>query len=372
MTAAVLTSEGVQPARLPRLRPGWMPVLAVFAFWAAVALLAAVADFSDQAQASAAPRFSDKLKLYGAVFLPFGLFSTALALAFARYPALLRPRRLLLLYLAALCVFVPLYGVYEMAAVLMLENKPLPGLLELALMPPAWGRWLDSLMITIALAVQGAYAYWQHGQQQAQVWRAAERANLALRLSLLQGQLEPAFLLSALDGIADLVRHAERGQATRALARLSDLLRHALRASGQDWISVGEEVAFLRVYVELQALRFGDRVRVDWYLGESDWQAPLCPPLLLHALFDHAIARSLETGAAAGPVRASFARAGARVRVEVSHPQGAGPVDPGLVMAETHERLALLYQGAATLVYSVVGARVCGVLDLPLRQDPDD
>jgi two-component system sensor histidine kinase AlgZ len=372
MTAAVLTSIGGQPAKLARPGPEWMQLLAVFAFWSAVALLAAVADFTDQAGASAAPHFPDKLKLYGAVFLPFGLFSTALALAFARYPALLRPRRLLLLYLAALCIFVPVYGLYETAAVLMLEHKPLPGLLEMALMPPAWGRWLDSLMITIALAVQGAHAYWKHGQQQALVSRAAERANLALRLSLLQGQLEPAFLLSALDGIADLVRHAERSQATRALARLSDLLRHALRASQQDWISVAEEIAFLRVYVELQALRFGERVQVDWYLGESDWHASLCPPLLLHALFDHAIARSLETHAAAGPVRASFARAGARLRIELSHPQGAGPVDPGPVMAETHERLTLLYQGAATLVYSAAGARVCGALELPLREDPDD
>ena len=367
MTAAVLTKAEGQP----RLAPGLVPVLAVLAFWSTVAVLAALADFSDQASAPAV-RFSSKLTLYGAVFLPFALFSAALQLAFARWPVLLRPCSLLLLYVAALCIFLPIYGLYETAAVLTLEHQSLPGLAEMFAQPSAWNRWLDALMLTMALAVQGAFAYWQQGQRQALASRAAERTNLSLRLSLLQGQLEPAFLLSALDGIADLVRHAERSQATRALARLSDLLRHALRASQQDWISVADEIAFVRDYVELQALRFGDRVQVAWELGQVNWQVPLCPPLLLHALLDHAIARCLETGAAAGPVRVSLALADGRVTVLVSHPQGAGPIDPGLAMEETRARLALLYQGAALLAYSVDGERVCGALEMPSREHFDD
>lgn len=372
MTEAVLTSAQSPPPRLPRLAPGAAPVVAVLAFWSIVALFAAVADFSDQMPGRPDLLFSDKLKLYGVVFLPFALFSAALALAFARYPGLLRPRRLLTLYLAALFGFLPFYGLYETAGVLLLESQPLPGLSAMLAMPSAWNRWLDALMVTIALAVQGAWAYWQHGQRQSMLARAAERANVALRLALLQGQLEPAFLLSTLDGIAELVRHAERNHATRALARLSDLLRHALRASDRDSISVAEEVSFLRDYVELQTLRFGERVRVEWELGDADWHMPVCPPLLLHALLDHAIARCLETGAAAGPVRITFALAGARVRVVVSHPQGAGPVDPGLAMEEPRARLALLYQGAATLVYSAADERVFGALELPVREGCDD
>jgi two-component system sensor histidine kinase AlgZ len=358
-----------------RLRPEWLEwraLLAVLLFWSMVALLAALADFSDQARSQPGLRLSGKLQLYGAVFFPFALFSSAVALAFMRYPRLLLPRRLLLLYLSALLVFLPMYGLYETAAVLTLEGRPLPGLREMLRQPTAWNRWLDTLMITIAMAVQGAYAYWKHGQQQARGSRDAERANLALRLSLLQGQLEPAFLLGSLDGIADLVLHAERSQATRALARLSDLLRHALRATQRNWISMADETSFLRDYVELQSLRFGERVQVEWDLGQTDWHTQLCPPLLLHALFDHAIARCLETSAAAGPVRAMFRLAGTRVQVTVSHPHGAGPVDPGLAMHDTRDRLALLYQGEASLVYQVEGARIKGVLELPLREDADD
>lgn len=368
MTAAVLNIAG-QGQR--RRFPDAMPVLAILAFWTAVGVLAAVADFSDQAP-SPQLHFLDKLCLYGAVFLPFALFSTALSMAFARYPLLLRARRLLLLYLAALFIFLPIYGLYETAAVHLLEHQPLPGLAQMLSQPSAWNRWLDALMVTIALAVHGAGAWWRHGQQQAVASRAAERANVALRLSLLQGQLEPAFLLSALDGIADLVLHAERSHATRALARLADLLRHALRASQHDWISMADEIAFVRDYVELQVLRFGDRVQVTWDLSEANWQVPQCPALLLHALLDHAIARCLETSAAAGPVRASLVLAAKRVRVTVSHPQGPGPVDPGLALAETRARLALLYQGTATLDYSVQGARVYGVLELPSREAYDD
>jgi two-component system sensor histidine kinase AlgZ len=370
MTAAVLsTTERAQP--LVKDGKPALVALSLVAFWGVVGLLAAVADFSEQAGAPGHP-FSDKLKLYGAVFLPFALFSMALALAFDRFPSLLRPWRLAALYLAALLFALPLYGLYETAAVLTLAHKPLPGLVDMLAQPTAWNRWLDALMLTMALAVQGAYAWWQHGQRQARRSRAAERANVALRLSLLQGQLEPAFLLSALGGIADLVLHAERSQATRALARLADLLRHALRASSHDWISVADEIAFVRDYVALQVLRFGPRVQVEWELGQVNWQEAQCPPLLLHALLDHAIARCLETTAAAGPVHVSFALAAGRVLAIVSHPLGAGPVEPGAALDETRARLALLYQGGATLAYSAVGARVYGALTLPSREGSDD
>ncbi len=355
----------------PRLFPGVRPLLTELAFWSLVGLTAAVAHYSEQPSPPAL-QFAQVLQIYVAVFGPFCLFSMGLAVAFTRFPSLLRPRRLLLLYLGAQLIFVPIYGVYEAAAVLVVEGKPVPGLRDLVALPTAWNHWLDALMLTMAMAVQGARAWWQHGQRQALASREAERANVSLRLALLQGQLEPAFLLSALDGIADLVLHAERGHATRALARLADLLRHALRASRHDWISVADEIGFVRDYVELQALRFGPRVQVEWDLGQANWQVPLCPPLLLHALLDHAIARSLETTASAGPVRVSFALAAGRVLVIVSHPQGAGPVDPGQAMAETHARLALLYQGAARLAYSVVGDRVYGALTLPSREGFDD
>ncbi len=367
MTAAVLTGAD----RPQRRFPGAMPLQAVLGFWMAVGLLAAVADFSDPG-APPDVRFSQKLQLYGAVFMPFALYSAALALAFARYPVLLRARNLALLCLGTLLVFLPVYGLYETAAVLTLAGKPLPGLADMLVQPTAWNRWLDTMMASMALSVHAAWAYWQQGQQQARAVREADRANVALRLSLLQGQLEPTFLLSALDGIADLVLHAERSQATRALARLADLLRHALRASQQDWISVADEIAFVRDYVELQVLRFGDRVEVEWERGEANWQLPVCPPLLLHALLDHAIARCLETTAAAGPVRVSLTLAAARVLIIVSHPHGAGPVDPGLALADTRTRLALLYQGAATLTYSVDGERVYGALEIPSREGCDD
>ena len=369
MTAAVLTTA-VSPRSFLQ---GVRPLLGLLAFWAAVGVLAAIADYSEQAS-SPTLHFSDKLWLYGAVFLPFSLLSVALSLAFTRFPGLLRPWRLALLYCVAMLLVLPIYGLYETAAVLVLEHKPLPGLADMLAQPSAWNRWLDGLMLTMALAVQGAIAWWQQGERQARRARAAERSNVSLRLALLQGQLEPAFLLSALSGIADLVLHAERSQATRALARLADLLRHALRASQNDWISMADEIGFLRDYVQLQELRFGARLKVEWDLGQADWHRPVCPPLLLHALLDHAIARCLETTASAGPVGVSLALAteGGPVLVCISHPRGAGPVDPGPALHETRSRLALLYQGAAQLSYTAVGERVLGTLTLPLREGADD
>lgn len=352
-------------------RPGWKLIATVLAFWSIVALLAAVADFADQSRARLAPALSDKLLLYTFVFLPFAGFSTALAFAFARWQGLLAPPKLALLYVAVLLTFLPLYEVYEMAVILKLDNKPVPGPVALLAMTSAWGRWLDTLMTTLAFAVQAAYANWLSGLRSVSAARQAHAANLDMRLALLQGQLEPAFLLSSLDGIASLVRNAARSDATRTLARLSELLRYALRASQQQTVSVADEIAFGHDYADLQTMRLGGRLRVDWDTGPVDWHAHACPPLLLHAVIDQAIACALADDRLDCHLSLRLTIDGDTVQARADWPGPAGAADAPSVSA-TRERLALLFGADGSLHTMPNGQGQCAVLTFPASRPADD
>ncbi len=349
MQASLQASPGVAPAARSPHAPAWRKaLLAAFAVWTVVALLAAVADYRDAIRAGAPAPFTGKLALFAVVFVPFSLFSGVLAAAFDRAPRFWHnPARLALGYVLTIAVFLPLYGLYEVAGLTALEGKPLPGVLEMLRQATAWNRFLDGLMLTLAFSAQASYSYWQRHRLQERASQDARRANSSMRLALLQGQLEPYFLLGSLDGIGELVRNAERPLATRALARLSDLLRYALRSSQQDWLSVADEIAFMRDYFALQTLRFGDRLRVEWALGAADWSALACPALLLHPLAEQAVALGMEQDAGTCTLRVSLAIEGRQVvlRVERSR-HGNGAAQP---LAATQQRLRLLYGDSARL-----------------------
>lgn len=374
MQASAHTAQyATQPQRPAPAGAWWKSFVVAIVVWTVVAFLAAAADHSDALRAARASAFSAKLVLYAGVFVPFALVSGLLAFAFERSPVrLAQPRTTVLFYLAILAVFLPIYGMYEVALILSLERQPVPPLVQLLGQQSAWGRWLDGTMITMAYAAQLAYAYWLRGQQQAIGAQRVRSANLALRLSLLQGQLEPYFLLSSLEGIGALVRDAERSLATRALARLSDLLRYALRSGMQEKLSVADEIGFVHDYLDLQALRFGQRLRVGWETEPIDWSAHACPALLLHPLLERALAHALARPDDSCAMRLSFSMRGTKVCVAIEYSHAGEVSDAQLALVPVRERLALLYGGEAEVDH-VAGLRATRTaLTFPAREHDDE
>jgi two-component system, LytTR family, sensor histidine kinase AlgZ len=369
MQASIGTGFVAPAAHAPAWRKALLVALAV---WSLVALLAAVADYRDALRAGTPAPFSGKLAMYGLVFLPFSLLSAVLAAAFERAPHYwLRPRKLGLGYALTIALFLPVYGLYEVAALTALAGQPLPGLVDMLLSPVAFNRFLDGLMITLAFTAQASYSYWLRGRRQERAAHDARRANLSMRLALLQGQLEPYFLLSSLDGIGELVRNAERVLATRALARLSDLLRYALRSSQQDWLSVADEIGFMRDYLELQALRFGERLQVRWQLGDVDWAAHACPALLLHPLAEQAVAQGMQGHGGHCVLGIALALEDGMVVLRVERSRAGAPA-AAVPLEATAERLQLLYGERARLDYLTTSTSARVTLAFPARGVDDD
>ncbi|MDE2418062.1 MAG: histidine kinase [Burkholderiales bacterium] len=176
------------------------------------------------------------------------------------------------------------------------------------------------------------------------VMRAKGRtpANTAARLAELQSRIRPHFLFNTLNSAIALVR-AEPARAEALLEDLSDLFRHALIDQGES-VTLAEEITLARRYLDIEQVRFGDRLRVQWALDPRADSA-LLPPLLLQPLVENAVLHGVEPSASGAEVRISTARRGSNVVIKVTNtvPAGPGEQGNGVALRNVRERLALLH-----------------------------
>ncbi len=163
-------------------------------------------------------------------------------------------------------------------------------------------------------------------------------SNLAqARLNALRAQLQPHFLFNSLNAIATLLRRDPR-LAEATLMSLSDLLRLALSQSERPEVSLREELAFVRRYLEIQQTRFGDKLRVR---EEIDPEALDCfvPTLLLQPLVENAIRHGLEPADRNGLVQLTAHRLDGRLVLTVEDNglglNGSATEAPGIEPAGT-------------------------------------
>lgn len=331
---------------------GWRPPFVAAALvWNVMAVLGALASYGDAQHAAHHLSFAMALLRFVLLYLPLTLLSLVLALGLnGAQPERPRVSRLLLAYVGALLVFVPVLCCWQGAIVNVFHGQPVPSLLALLERETALSWWFYVLVMTVTFGGHLAYGAMRHAHAQTLAWQLTQQGNLSLRLRLLQGQLEPYFLSSSLAGVRKLIRTEQRAQATRALARLSDLLRYAIRSSQSDWQSVADEIQFMRDYVDMQSLCHGATLAVDWQLEQCDWADYRCPPLLLFPMLDQALAAAMAHGAPPQPIAVGVVSTrgvdAAQVQVQVSYPGATGTA---ATLADLRERLAMLYNGAATL-----------------------
>jgi hypothetical protein len=142
------------------------------------------------------------------------------------------------------------------------------------------------------------------------------RANLeALRM-----QLNPHFLFNTLNTISVLAMKGERNRVVRMINRLSDLLRLALENDRQT-MTLGEEVDFLQRYLEIEQVRFRERLRVQMDVPEDLLDAEV-PSLLLQPIVENAVVHGVSRQLEGGSITIVARRAGERLQLLV---QDSGP-----------------------------------------------
>jgi two-component sensor histidine kinase len=184
----------------------------------------------------------------------------------------------------------------------------------------------------------------QHESQAAQL-----KAQLAqAQLESLKMQLHPHFLFNTLHTIAGLVRSDEKQSAVNMISGLSDLLRHALESAGKQEVTLEEEVKFIELYLDIQKVRFSDRLTVRMEIAPDSLQA-LVPNLILQPLVENAIRHGISPKNAAGLLVISSRRENGNLHIAVSD-DGLGlksnwraKETEGIGLANTSARLQHLY-----------------------------
>ncbi len=184
--------------------------------------------------------------------------------------------------------------------------------------------------------------------------RRADRAEAlaqSARLQALQSQLEPHFLFNTLNGISSLVVEGRGEAATTMIALLSDFLRQALQTVETPQITVAEEMAFVRHYLDIQKIRFGDRLRFRIQV-EPEAMTAMVPTLLLQPLVENAVRHGILARTDGGSVTIVVGLLGAtlHLRVEDDGPglRRSGSTSSGLGLSNTATRLGELYGNQAS------------------------
>ncbi len=167
-------------------------------------------------------------------------------------------------------------------------------------------------------------------------------ADATARLAELQARIRPHFLFNALNSAIALVRD-DPARAEAVLEDLSDLFRHALVDQGES-VTLAEEVTLARRYLDIEQVRFGDRLQVEWALDPAAGDARV-PPLVLQPLVENAVKHGVEPSAAGAHVKVSTQRRGGSVVIKVTNtvPGGQGKPGHGVAQNNVRDRLRLLH-----------------------------
>jgi two-component system sensor histidine kinase AlgZ len=343
--------------------------------WAAISVLGALQTYSDNLRGGVDSHYPSLLLTWFVEYaLPLIVLSAGLSLALTRWPALIeRPRNVALLFIGLVCVFQPAEWTWM---------AWLRGYLDGAGPGDAWHLLRKMLLVgwfttTGTFAAVLALHYRRHARARELAWQRSQTDMLGLRLALeeqrmlaLRAQLEPHFLFNALNAISALVRDGDKPLALGGIERLSDLLRYALAASASQRASVATELQFVRDYLDLQRLRYGERlqVRID---GDGDLLHEVeCPPLLLQPLIENALRHDLDCRSGPSDISLQFERSGEFLCIRVTNQTSPHtPPNPGagLGLANTRDRLRLMHPGAS-LEAGVRGERYVAEVRLPLLE----
>jgi two-component system LytT family sensor kinase len=246
---------------------------------------------------------------------------------------------------------------------------------QFALLMPTTKNVLGGLLnvpFVYFLILLGAQAM-KHAQarqeEENQAGRLARQLTEA-RLALLQRQLHPHFLFNALQAISTLI-HRDPDTADRLLIRLSSLLRAMLEDAGGQTLSLRTELELTRKYLDIEQVRFGDRLRVEWSVDDALLDVQV-PSLIVLPLVENAIRHGLSAKVGPGRLKIGAGSEGSSMLLTVED-DGLGaalPLHPGLGIDNTRERLTAIYGERATLsVGTAPHDGFCATIHIPLHEE---
>jgi signal transduction histidine kinase len=199
------------------------------------------------------------------------------------------------------------------------------------------------LVYWVIVGVSHGFDYYQKYRDRELHTVELERSLTEAKLHALQMQLNPHFLFNALHSISTLM-HRDVEAADEMLAKLSELLRLALDNTSAQEVPLKKELAFLERYLEIEQIRFGERLKVTMDIQPETLDVSV-PNLILQPLVENAIKHGIEPHKRTGVVELKSHREGDHLLLRVQDNGGGlnGDLDEGIGVSNTKARLQQLY-----------------------------
>jgi two-component system LytT family sensor kinase len=265
--------------------------------------------------------FASALRLNLVQFYVWAILAPVVFRFSRRFPIEVRPLNLrnLLLYFPALISFAGIHQVIHLAALWSITprwRQKYPALIDCYRAYFAFGFYIDLIIALLIVIAVHALLYYQS-------FRASELAQSSLKTQLaqvqlraLKMQLHPHFLFNTLHSISSLILE-DPPKANSMIARLGDFLRLTLENSEQQSVTLKEETEFLRCYLDIEQVRFGDRLTVAFQLEPQTLSAQV-PHLILQPVVENAIQHAIAPRAARGHITSEAKRLNGLLRVAIS------------------------------------------------------
>jgi two-component sensor histidine kinase len=193
------------------------------------------------------------------------------------------------------------------------------------------------------------------------------------QLAALRRQAEPHFMFNTLNSIAGLVRDQRNDAAVGMIVGLSEFLRRTLADSDRSEVTLAEEVEYLQRYLDIQKIRFGDRLQVSMDIP-ADLLRARVPNLLLQPLVENAIKHGIAKRVAGGTISIAGARRNGSLHISVYN-DGPGlatdwqATNTGVGVANLRTRLQILHGNKSELELRNAGTGgVEAVVTLPFAE----
>ena len=206
---------------------------------------------------------------------------------------------------------------------------------------------LSILIYWGVVGIKSAFSYYQKYRERELQTSQLEARLATSRLQVLKMQLHPHFLFNTLNAISELI-HKDPEAAEQMIGDLSDLLRMSFEKLEVQEISLKQELEFLRKYLEIEQMRFQERLKVEMRIAPETLDAQV-PNMILQPLVENAIKHGLAPRIAGGKIEIGATRNNGSLQLTVSDdgigvPFGdTGNLPEGVGLSNTRRRLKHLY-----------------------------
>jgi sensor histidine kinase YesM len=364
------------------LKTKWHRAALLFGGWTLVSIIFAGISYAGAiGENNKEFGFASALRLNLVQFYLWAILSPLLFRFACRFPIEFRPLnvRNLLLYFPALISFAGVHQVLHLAVLWSITprwRQRFPALIDCYRAYFAFGFYIDLIIALLIVIAVHALLYYQS-------FRASELAQSSLKTQLAQAQLRalkmqlhPHFLFNTLHSISSLVLE-DAQKANSMIACLGDFLRLTLENSNQQLVSLKEETEFLRCYLEIEQVRFGDRLTVALEL-EPQTLSVQVPHLILQPVVENAIQHAITPRATRGQINIGAKRVNNLVRLEVrDNGPGIASNDAllgaeGVGLSNVRARLHQIY--GSDFRFELMNGREGGLsvlMEIPFQPQPD-